>query len=126
MSQILALAVTGERFTRPPDFDLPSHWEEATREFERNIYVGTARVRASEAGRRSLREVSETVRRAVEAAQLAPDAEGWAELDIPTEEIGWAAYELARLGPEVEVLAPPELRERIRERVERLAALYGA
>ena len=124
LSQILALTVTGERFTRPADFDLPSHWEEATREFERNIYVGTARVRATQAGRRRLMEVSETVRRAVEAAELVPDAEGWAELDIPTEEIGWAAYELARLGAEVEVLAPPELRARVVQNVQNMARLY--
>jgi len=125
LSSILALTVTGEQFTRPKDFDLPSHWEEATKEFERNIYVGAARVRASELGRRRLKDMSQTVRRAVEAAELLPDADGWAELDIPIEEVGWAAYELSRIGPELEVLEPPELRERLKGRILRFAALYG-
>ena len=62
LSQIQALGPTGETFTRPKDFDLPAHWLEATKQFERDIYIGTARVRASETGRRKLRGLSDTVR----------------------------------------------------------------
>src|SRR6478735_7033373 len=50
LSQILALGPTGETFSRPKDFDLPSHWEQATKQFERDIYVGTAHIRATEKG----------------------------------------------------------------------------
>jgi predicted DNA-binding transcriptional regulator YafY len=82
-------------------------------------------VRASELGRRRLKDISETVRLAVEAAVIDPDAEGWAELDVPIEEIDWATREMIRLGPEVEVLAPPELRERIVANAVRFARLYG-
>lgn len=124
LSQIQALAMTGERFERPREFDLPAHWVEATRQFERDIYVDTARVRASELGRRRLKAISETVRAAVEGTELHPDAEGWAEFDIPIEEIGWATLEMTRIGPEVEVLSPPELRTRLRTAALRLAALY--
>ena len=125
LSQILSLANTGERFERPRDFDLPAYWAEAARAFQRDIYVGTARVRASGTGRRRLREISAIVREAVDAAPVSPDAEGWAELDIPIEEIGWAAREMIRIGPEVEVLEPPELRARLREMALRFAALYA-
>lgn len=125
LSQIQALTPTGERFERPRDFDLPAHWLEATAQFERDIYVGTARVRASELGRRRLKAISETVKSAVETAILAPDARGWAELEIPIEEIGWASREMIRIGPEIEVLGPPELRQRLKAAAVALAALYA-
>ncbi|MBN9309752.1 YafY family protein [Devosia sp.] len=124
LSQIQALGPTGETFTRPKDFDLPSHWVEATRQFERDIYVGTARVRASERGRRKLRDLSDTVRQAIEALTVTPDADGWAEFDVPIEEIGWASHELTRIGGDVEVLGPPELRARVVQNVQTMAQLY--
>ncbi len=71
LSQILALTVTGEPFTRPKDFDLPSHWQEATQEFERDIYVGTVRVRASKRPAEAS-DLSDTVRRAVKATRSCP------------------------------------------------------
>jgi predicted DNA-binding transcriptional regulator YafY len=125
LSQIQALGPTGETFTRPKDFDLPSHWLEATKQFERDIYVGIARVRANEVGRRKLRGMSDTVRQAVEALTLVPDAEGWAEFDVPIEEVGWASHEFTKIGDDVEVLGPPELRARVVANVEKMARLYG-
>ncbi len=61
----------------------------------------------------------------VEAAALSPDAHGWAELDVPIEEIGWATREMIRIGPEIEVLDPPELRHRLKAAAQALAALYA-
>lgn len=125
LSQILALGPTGETFTRPRDFDLPSHWEESTRQFERDIYVGTARVRATRAGLRKLKDLSETVKRAIDAVDPAADADGWAELEIPVEEPVWASQELTRVGDDVEVLGPPELRALVIANVEKMARRYG-
>jgi len=125
LSQILALTPTDEKFTRPKDFDLPAYWEESTRQFERDIYVGTATVRANVVGRRKLRDLSETMRRAIEALDLVPDEEGWAEFTIPVEEPVWASHELTRVGPDVEVLEPAELRELVIANVEKLARRYG-
>ena len=125
LSQIQALGPTGETFIRPKNFDLPSHWQEATKQFERDIYVGTARVRANETGRRKLRALSDTVRQAVEALTLVPDADGWATFDVPIEEVGWASHEFTKIGDDVEVLGPPELRARVVANVEKMARLYG-
>ncbi|MCF1744154.1 helix-turn-helix transcriptional regulator [Paradevosia shaoguanensis] len=125
LSNILALIMTEERFERPDDFDLPGHWEQATLQFEKDIYVDTALVRASEVGRKRLLDVSQVVRSAVEAAQIEPDAEGWATLTIPIEEIGWAAREMTKIGCEIVVLEPPELRSRMAEMARKLWALYA-
>lgn len=125
LSQILTLSPTDEKFTRPKDFDLPDYWEESTKQFERDIYIGTARVRASVVGRRKLRDLSETMKRAIESLILEPDAEGWAEFSIPVEEPVWASHELTKVGADVEVLEPPELRALVVSNVEKMARRYG-
>ena len=125
LSQIQALGPTGETFTRPRDFDLPDYWATSTAQFERDIFVGVAHVRANAAGVRKLKDLGEVVREAVDALVLVPDAEGWAEFDVPIEEIGWASFEFTRIGADVEVLGPPELRERVVANVEKMVRLYG-
>jgi predicted DNA-binding transcriptional regulator YafY len=125
LSQIISVEPTGETFVRPRDFDLPRYWEEATRQFERDIYVGTARVRANAAGRRKLRDMSETLKRTIEELPPMTDPLEWTEFDIPAEEPAWASHELTRLGDDVEVLAPPELRALMVGHVTTLARRYG-
>ena len=125
LSQIQALGPTGQTFTRPKDFDLPSYWQEATKQFEREIYVGTAHVRATATGLRKLKDLSDTVRRAVEALSITPDADGWCELEVPIEEVGWASHEFTKIGDDVEVLGPPELRSRVVTNISKMARRYG-
>src|SRR5690606_36835063 len=83
LSSIQALIVLDETFTRPRDFDLPAYWAAATRQFERDIYIGTARVRATAPGIGRLKTISDTVKRAIEAAIPAPGSDGCAEFTIP-------------------------------------------
>jgi predicted DNA-binding transcriptional regulator YafY len=47
------------------------------------------------------------------------------EIVIPAESLDHAAAETLRLGTDVEVMAPPELRERLAATVRRLAARYA-
>ena len=125
MSQIQALTPTGDRFERPADFDLPAHWQQATQSFEREIYIGLARVRATRIGISRLKDISQRVKDAIDAQALVFDADGWAELDVPVEEDTWAAREMTRVGAEVEVLAPQSLRDRMADIARRLAKSYG-
>ena len=125
LSQILSLSLMTEKFVRPKDFDLPRYWVESTKQFERDIYIGTARVRANATGRRKLRDLSETLKQAIETLELVPDAEGWAEFVIPVEEPVWASHELTKVGDDVEVLEPPELRALIVAHLTRMARRYG-
>jgi len=125
LSGIMALIVSEERFQRPADFDLAGFWSQTTGQFEKEIYVATARVRATARGRKLLMDISQVVRDAVVAAAIPPETEGWAELTVPIEEIGWASREMTRIGADIEVLEPPELRARMAEQARRLADLYG-
>src|SRR5690606_17898242 len=83
LASIKALITLDETFTRPNGFDLPAFWAEATGKFEKDIYIGTARVRATQRGISRLKAISDTVRRAIEAAEITHDKDGWAELTIP-------------------------------------------
>jgi len=125
MSQIQALTLTDESFERPPDFDLPRHWQESTASFEREVYVGVAHVRATRVGVSRLKDISQRCKDAIEAQTLVFDEAGWAELDVPIEEERWASREMTRVGAEVEVLAPQTLRTRMIEIATRLAKSYG-
>ena len=125
LSQIQALTITQERFTRPDDFDLPRHWQDSTAAFEREVYVGVARVRATRAGVSRLKDISQRCKEEIEDQVVVFGDDGWAELDVPIEEERWAAREMTRAGAEVEVLAPDSLRVRMVEIATRLAQSYG-
>jgi len=125
LSQIQALTPLDEHFERPADFDLPRHWRESTTSFEREIYIGTARLRATRRGVGRLKEISQRVKDAIEEQTLTFGADGFALLDVPIEEETWAAREMTRAGDEIEVLEPATLRERMTDIVRRLATYYG-
>ena len=125
LSQIQALTSLDEYFERPADFDLPRHWRDSTASFEREIYIGVARVRATRRGVSRLKDISQRVKEVIEAQSLAFDEEGFAMLDVPIEEETWAAREMTRVGAEVEVLEPAGLRARMTEIARRLANFYG-
>ena len=105
LSAIQALIVLDETFARPRDFDLPGYWAEAARQFERDIYVATAEVRATETGVRRLKDISNTVRSALEAVPIIFGADGWARLTAHRNRLGHPRND--RVGAEVEVLSPP-------------------
>ena len=123
--RIVAAEPTGETFARDPGFELPSFWAERAADFVRQMLRETITVRLSAHGRRLLRYVVEPP--AVEEAERAagePDPDGWVRTRLPVESPDVAYSCVLRLGPEVEVLDPPELRARVAAAADRTAALY--
>ncbi|MGW3142029.1 helix-turn-helix transcriptional regulator [Streptomyces sp. NPDC001139] len=115
-----------ERFERDEDFDLPAFWDERAEQFARSILRDEVVVRLSEAGARALpHAVDPAAAREALAAAGSPGPDGRVTLTLPVESEEVAHAQLAGLGPEVEVLAPPGLRERFASDAARLAALYG-
>ncbi|ROO86713.1 putative DNA-binding transcriptional regulator YafY [Actinocorallia herbida] len=126
VGQVLAATPTGDRFDRPRDFDLRVHWAAYLADFQGRRFTGTATVRLSPAGLRRLPDnLPPEVVRAVEATATAVGEDGWVEAVIPTEGVGHACGELLRLGADVVVVAPPELRAAMAETVRTLAGAYG-
>lgn len=113
VSNIEALTPTGERFTRPKDFDLVQFWTESSRAFEVGIYREQAVLRASPRALMRLERLGATVADAARDTAEAPDSDGWVQITIPIESLDQAAIDLLMLGTEAEVLKPRELRRRI-------------
>ncbi|MCD9877197.1 helix-turn-helix transcriptional regulator [Streptomyces guryensis] len=113
VDQILQLATSGEEFTRPDDFDLAAHWTAYQRGFHDRLYRGEALVRLAPGVRLPRAGVSRT------------DEDGWTLAAVPIESVEHAHGEFLRLGADIEVLQPPELRERIARTVAQLAGRYG-
>lgn len=124
LSNILEQSAAGSHFTRPTDFDLARYWTASREVFEAGLYCDTAVVRVSPRGRQLLRGLGAAAADAANWASATPDADGWARVTIPIESVDHAAGEMLKLGDEVEVLEPAELRERLAATVMRLAALY--
>lgn len=123
VSQIQAATVLEESFERPSGFDLAAHWAASLEDFQARQFTGEAVIRLSRRGFESFpSNVVPAVARAAE--ESAVDDDGWVRVTIPIESIGHATGMLLRMGGEVEVLAPDELRSHVAEVVRRLASLY--
>jgi predicted DNA-binding transcriptional regulator YafY len=62
--------------------------------------------------------------RAVNATASQPDAAGWITATVPIESLDNAETEFLRLGADIEILAPPDLRSRLSAAAHSLATLY--
>jgi predicted DNA-binding transcriptional regulator YafY len=111
VSRVASVRALPDELTRPPGFDLRDFWERWSRDFEQS------RARVEVAVR-----VSEDVKRWL-PGEPRVDAEGRTVLAFA--HLGDAYRELLRFGAQLEVLDPPELRERIAETGRELSALYA-
>ncbi|MBL1096940.1 helix-turn-helix transcriptional regulator [Streptomyces coffeae] len=125
VDRFASVAPRGDRFDRVEEFDLPAFWEERAAQFARSILREKTVLRLTPDGARRLPYVTdrtageEAVRGAGE-----PDGQGRITVTLPVESHDVAYAQLLALGPEAEVLEPPELRERFAEAAHRTARLY--
>ena len=125
VGHVLALRDVGEPFTRPPDFDLAGFWGSHVVEFRTSLWRGEAVVRLSPRARdRMAHLASAEVNEAVNRTAGEPDGYGWVTATVPIESEPHAATEFMKLGAEVEVVEPADLRERLVGTARALAALY--
>ncbi|MEV5681088.1 WYL domain-containing protein [Streptomyces sp. NPDC052179] len=117
--------LTDGHFERDEGFDLPGFWDERSAQFARSLLRTEVTVRVSRAGAGQLAHTGD--RAAAEEALAAagpPDTDGWRTVTLPVESLDVAYGQLLALGPELEVLEPPGLRDRFAEATERLRDLY--
>lgn len=127
VSRILELEALGERFERPERFDLAAFWQSYSERFETSVYHGEATVRLSPRALTLLPYFFQPVAARTAKERAGPSGEdGWVRTVIPIESPKHAHHEMLRLGAEVEVLAPEELRRRMAETAEALVGMYGA
>ncbi|MFF5205769.1 helix-turn-helix transcriptional regulator [Streptosporangium sp. NPDC000396] len=126
VSRIVAAELSGGRFERPDDFDLAAYWERYAADFRARMHTGEALVRVAPGIEGLLRyTVGTEVADAALAEAGPPDEDGWVVVRLPTESVRHAHWLLLRLGADIEVLEPPELRAQMAHTVAKLAELYG-
>jgi predicted DNA-binding transcriptional regulator YafY len=125
VARVLDCNVLEDHFVRPADFDLAAYWQAATIRLEAEMHPNIATVRLSPFGIKLLNALSQPYVRTRTRIEDAADAAGWRIAEVPIGKTVWhAAAELLRLGAEAEVLAPAELRDRMAELTQAMAARY--
>ncbi|MGW0480352.1 helix-turn-helix transcriptional regulator [Nonomuraea sp. NPDC003214] len=126
VSRVLTAETAPGRFERPEGFDLAEFWQAYAAEFRQRMYTAEAVIRLAPGTEDMLAYTmgAEVVTAALEAGGE-PDAEGWRTLTVPVESIRHARWLLLRMGADVEVLGPPELRGLMAEAVTALGKMYG-
>ncbi|HEY8600047.1 MAG TPA: WYL domain-containing protein [Thermomicrobiales bacterium] len=126
IGRLLELETLEEQFERPIDFDLAAAWQTWARRFEESSYRSAATIRLGPRARAMLPYLAApAVNRAVAAAATPTDSADWLTVTIPIESHEHAIGDLLKLGAEVEVVAPVELRARMAQTVRTLAGLYA-
>jgi predicted DNA-binding transcriptional regulator YafY len=111
-------------FAAEPGFELVSYWHTYLADFHRQLYTGRAVIRLSGEGVRRMRHLlSAAAVTAVETVGVA-DADGWVRARVPIESADLALADFLRLGAEIEVLEPAELREQTARTIQAMAAIY--
>ena len=122
VSNIKTLSVKDSRFERPPDFDLASYWANQIKRFETELRPETAVILASPLGLKRLSMLGDYAANAVSAANDTT-RKGWSELALPFETVDQAALALLAIGPEIKVIAPIALRQKINSLAHAIANL---
>jgi predicted DNA-binding transcriptional regulator YafY len=124
VSRFASVRIRDDGFERPPDFELTEFWEEWSTRFERERPKFDVSLRLPRAALRYLRPlVHPDGRVALDSVRREPARE-LIELTVPFEHLEYAYRELMTFGSDVEVLDPPELRERMLHAAEEVVALY--
>jgi predicted DNA-binding transcriptional regulator YafY len=120
VDQILELRVSDDTFEIPDGFDLAEHWRLAQEDFHARLHQGKAVVRVAPGA--SSRFTGAAAQAFAETA--VPERDGWSRAVLPTESLEHAIGMFLVLGPDVEVLEPPQLRDGLYEAARTLAAVY--
>jgi predicted DNA-binding transcriptional regulator YafY len=118
MSQAVVLAMP---FKRPANFNLAAHWKASTTELDRQRQPYAATLALTPEAVTSLRGWYQ-LRPAKDHPQASETASGWSAFDLEFESLSMAHFISLGLGSRANVLAPTELRERVRADIEILAA----
>jgi predicted DNA-binding transcriptional regulator YafY len=124
IDQIVTATACDCGFAAEPGFELVSYWHTYLADFHRQLYAGHAVIRLSGQGVRRMRHLlSAAAVTAVQTVGVA-DADGWVRARVPIESADLALADFLRLGAEIEILEPAELREQAARTIQAMAALY--
>ena len=122
VSRIQTVEILDESATRPPDFDLAAFWTASSADLVANLprYPITVRV-APEVVRRLW--IPGAYARVEHVGE--PEADGWQTVRLLLQTGPEACSYVLGFGPRMEVVEPPELRERVVREAASIVAFYG-
>ena len=118
VDMMLDLVELDERFTIPAAFSLAAYWQSCTAEFLAGLHRADAVVRLSPAAAARLTGPAADAL----AATGVTEPDGWIRAVLPIESVDLAIPQF--LTPDIEVLAPPDLRAQVAATARAIAALY--
>ena len=124
VSRVVDSVVLDHRFERPADFDLVEAWEHRKEQFLASIPEYQVTIRLAPEAEALLGMLQEGTPHQPLPTNTERDEHGWALLQLRFERADSASRLLLPLGPQAEVLRPPELRALMAERARGLAAMY--
>ena len=125
LSRVEAVTVLDHRFDRPPGFDLRSEWAARRRAFLDSIPELPVTVRVAPAAEPLLALLEGRAPALPLPADTERDEHGWARVTLRFDRPDGAVRHLLGFGAVLEVLHPPEVRERMAEAAAGLAGLYA-
>lgn len=122
VSRVLSAEATETTFARPPGFDLAAFWEHSTAEFKANLPRYLVTLRADPSIVSSMHSADRYAR--IEHVG-SPESDGWVTLSMRFEEEHNACEYALRFGPQVEIVEPEALRQRVIQAAAGILARYG-
>lgn len=124
VDQITDAQASGESFAPAPDFELETYWHGYLAGFHERLHTGHALIAISPGGAQRMRGLlpAAVVTAVLETGTVRPD--GWIQATVPIESPSQALADFLRLGPDLEVLEPADLRERLIGTCRAMVALY--
>ncbi|HEX5734432.1 MAG TPA: YafY family protein [Blastocatellia bacterium] len=121
VSRVQEIRLTEERFTRPEGFDLAAHWEQSTLRFKTSLprYSTTVRVSPTVFPRLGFAGRFAKIERAG-----APEPDGWRKVWLRFDVEEMAVEYVLSFGPQIEVLEPVSLREKVIMMAESVIEFY--
>jgi predicted DNA-binding transcriptional regulator YafY len=113
-------------FEPVPDFDLEVHWRGYLADFHQRLHTGYALIRVSPAGLQRMDRLLPAAATAAVRTGGVAGAHGWITARVPIESVDQALSDFLRLGADIEVLEPADLRQQIAQTARDVAALYDA
>lgn len=121
ISRLEQAVLLEETFERPAEFNLANYWEQSNASFKARLPRYPARVTIKEPRLNRLRR--ERYAKVLHAEQ--PDDRGYVKAEIEFQTLDSACEIILACGREIEVLAPPELRERVMAEARAICGLYA-
>ncbi len=119
ISRIRSARVLDEESSRPPDFNLPTYWADSVSRFE----VGAPRLAVTLLA--TSRAIAALQKHGCEPEPVERPGRGRVMTTATFDDVDAAVRDLMPLGGAVEVLDPPELRDRMREAADEIVAVYA-